>query len=164
MTYSSLWKVMWFAQNHKMEQRAWVPSPAFLLFCSLYCWGGSSELQASLGPLLLPVPFLSGVRLQHFPAGNMSSRRVIVDRGCGTTWTQRGGEGISYQLLVSSSGRLSEEELRLGAVQCQAGFYAEKVVLFLFRIYFYSQSQLQLSVFLLFVISSCGKFGEFFFF
>lgn len=82
----------------------------------------ASELRASLGPLLLPVPFLSGVRLQHFTAGNMRSRLVIVERGCGTTWTQRGGEGISYQLLVSSSGRLSEKELRHGAVQRQAGF------------------------------------------
>ena len=38
------------------------------------------------------------------------------------TWTRRGGEGISYQLLVSSSSRLSEEELRRGEEQCQAGF------------------------------------------
>ena len=85
-----------------MEQRTWVPSPAF--FSSVLCTVGmeaAGELQASSGPLLLPVPFLSGVRLQHFTAGNVSSREGDSGEGLRKDMDSegRGGNSLSASSL-----------------------------------------------------------------
>ena len=89
-----------------LKTTKWNREPGFQaqhFFSFVLCTVGmeaASELQASLGPLLLPVPFLSGVRLQHFIAGNVSSR--VGDSGEGL-WKDMDSEGRGGNSLSASS-------------------------------------------------------------